>query len=599
MNWEVWDMNSKISFFNKSVIRSDFKRLWWLSVIDALLIFVSFTFVFLINCSHDWMTSEGTSYITSMLYQSSNASLVFACIMPVALAVLLFSYLNSAKAVACVHGLPIKRGTYFASHILSGIVLLLIPVLANALILLLYRFDANVADKFRLSHLAIWAGIYMVYTMLAFGGAAMVTMIAGNNIAAIAFTYIFAFLPTCIEYFVYYFIEHQVYGYNGDMTTYVTKFLYSTPSDLAAHPLNILKYVIFAVCFIVIAYWLYKERNLENNGEVVAFPKLRPIFVYGVALALGAMGYAYINEMWETNSIFALIPFGVIGIFGASMLVKKSLKINVGIKPAVIFCAGVCVLSFLFTFDFTGYERKIPSTDSIESVVFDNYVNNMPVYAYISDGKRVFYTNEKKELTNAQDIDNVKKLHEDKVKNRKVLLDTENSFRFEITYKLKNGKKLSRRYIADYKEDKELLRPIIETDAVRHNYFPILNDDNRTLEYVEVHDCMRNELNSFTEAEVLNRFYEALRYDTAHTSYDSFADRSVSNLCNVRITFTAPAKYEDGTDVSIRDLPRQDETYYVRSDYQKTRELLASLGVDVKRGETADYSTLAETEAIG
>lgn len=577
-------MNSKTSFFNKSVIRSDFKRLWWLSAAETLLLFVCFTFMLLMNLKYRGLAGgePAKNYVNSELYGYSFGTIACVCVIPVAAAVLLFSYLNSSKAVASCHAMPVKRGTYFSSHMLSGFVLLTLPVLINAAVLLIYRTDPVVASGYRLGALAIWVGLTLLYTAVAFGAATLVCMIAGNNIAAIAFTYVFAGLPVFIEAFVYYFLENHLFGYNGVTYSHIASFLFVEPGRMCENPLNVLKYVLFAIFFIVAAYRLYKARNLENNGEVVAFPKLRPIFVYGVAVAAGMLGYVYINSIRNNHSIFMLIPFGVVGIFGANMLVKKSLNLKSGVKPALIFCIGVCVLKFLFVFDFTGYERKIPSADKVESVVFDNNVNNMGMYTYQLNGKQVKYENTTSALTKREDIENVIKIHEKRITDRKTREDFDDwatAFSFTISYKLKNGKTITHEYAADYNEDRELLKPIIETEEVRHKYFPILNDDGRMLEYIDV--CTNSDdggytSTTYTDDETLGKIYEALRYDTEHTSYEYFADRERES-CFIAMSFKVPAKYTDGTDVAFKDLPAMDETYYVRGDYQKTKELLSEL----------------------
>lgn len=577
-------MNSKTSFFNKSVIRSDFKRLWWLAAIQTLLIFISFTLILLMDL-RDFERVASERFADSVIYHNGVGSFFFSCTIPVAASTLLFSYLNSSKAVSCTHAMPIKRGTFFTSHMLSGAVLLILPVIVNVIILLLYRLDPTVAVAYRLSHLAIWAGIYLLYSMVVFTGSAMICMLVGNSIAAIALTYVIAFLPYLAESLVYYFMEEQLWGYVGGIQNHLSHFLYIAPLQICSHPLNIVKYLVFMLIFIAAAYLLYKARALENNGEVLAFPKLRPIFVYGVAVFLGMVGYAYLNAMMDTSSIFALIPFGVVGIFGASMLVKKTLNPKVGFKPALIFCVGVCILNFLFAFDFTGFERKVPSVDSVESVVFDNGVN-MSDLTYFVDGKDLIYENNPNPLTSSEDIEKITELHKRRIsdkKDRKAFGYSENCFEFVISYKLKNGKSLTRRYIADYKEDKDLLEPIIETDEVRHNYFPILNDDGRILEYVEVCNQTSDDgytSESFTDKDILNKFYEALRYDTEHTQYDYFSGRERAGSY-IGIVSKIPAKYSDGTNVPFKNLPTMSETYYIRSDYQKTLELLASLGINI------------------
>lgn len=590
-------MNLKTSFFNKSVIRSDLKRLWWVSATSLLTIFVSFTFLFLNSAKQDWFASSNAKlFINSALYRYSTASFFFACTIPVALAVLLFSYLNSSKAVSCMHSLPIKRGTFFSSHILSGAILLTIPVILNIIIFAIFKADASIAKAFRFSHLLTWAGLYLLYSFLSFSVALIAVMLTGNNVAAIAFTYVFALLPMCMEYFIDFFLEKQIYGYSENTAKYMSDFLYVFPSQMCTHPMNILKYAILICVFVAAAYLLYKNRNLENHSEIVAYPKLKPIFVYGVAVCFGAVGYMYINGMWNTRSIFALIPFGIVGIIGANMLVKKTVKIKGSVKPSLIFCAAIFILNSLFAFDFTGYERHIPKTDDIASAIFNNYVN-MNTYSYRINGKEVEYTTELSAFTDSTDIENVKALHERCISDRRSYDERNNSFRFEIVYTLKNGKQITRSYWGNYDSDKDVLKPIIESMQIRENYFPILADDGRTLEYIDVGYNNGIQIMSFADKETLDKFKEALCYDTAHTSYDNFADRS-NMAYEISIGFKIPSYYTDGTPVAQNDLPVHSERYFVRNDYEKTKALLQSFGIDISKNISDINSDTYETASI-
>lgn len=583
-------MNLKISLFNKSVIKSDFKRFWWISVLSTLAIFLFFTFIYLNDAAH--MVPSTGEYIASNIARNGLPSMGSIFVFPVVMAALLFSYLNSSGAVTSMHGLPIKRGTFFASHILSGSIILAVPVIVNMLIMLIARVDPAVAASYKTVEIFIWAGLYLLYTILVFNAASAVAMLTGNSVASIVFTYIFAGLPVMAENFIKYFCAQQIYGYVSGSDELITGFLYVLPWDMCVHPLNILKYIIFAALFLAAAYWLYRIRKLENNGEVVAFAKLRPVFIYGVAICAGAVGYLYFNNMWGTRSILFLIPFGLIGITAAEMIVKKSLKVKSAIKPAIIFCIAVCILQLGFRLDITGYERRIPAIESIATVSFENGINATSV-EYTADGKRIYYDNVDHTIKDTKTIDAVVRLHEKLVKERKY--DGKgNMMSFTLKYNLKNGKKITRAYSASFTEDEEYLKPIIESSEMRKVYFPILNDAPKKLISVEVRDDRvidSGNLQFFeNNAEEMNKLVEALKKDTAAAGYDEFAMREPT-LTKIEISYTRPAHYESGKEVEEEKLPTQHETYYVRKSYENVKAVLAEMGFydAVPKAEEIEY----------
>lgn len=581
-------MNSKISFFNKSVFRSDFKRFGWVSALNVLAIFVFFTAPYLERVFDGFIRFQ-KMYIYSELYQMSLPSMTFIFIVPVALATLLFAYLNTSNSATCLHGLPIKRKTYYMSHMAAGSVLLILPVLINLLILLLCRVNTNVAASSTVSQMFTWAGLYLLYTMLVFSFTAVVAMITGNSVATLILTYIFGVLPFVAELFIKFFCEQQLYGYSMREHNYIGEFLYIFPSEMMAHPLNILKYLIFIAILAVGGYFIYKKRKLENSSEVVAFPKLKPVFVYGVALCAGAAGYAYFYALWNLGNILLLIPFGVLGLVIAEMIVKKTLKIKTVYKPAITFCIGVFILFLGFQFDILGFERKVPALDTISAVAVDNGAN-AGYTRYSTNGKVIYYDEHDSDFTSPEDVQKVITLHNTLIQDKNVSLSGDEwAMRVSINYKLKNGKTLMRSYVTGYQSRTDVLRPIIESTQMRERYFPILVENDKKIISVEVRDVRKNngafELFDRGDRE---RILSALREDTQSSSYDNYAERR-SELTNIDIIYTRPAKYHDGTAVPENLLPTIHETYYIHDDYVRTKALLAELGF---------YDTLIKAEDI-
>lgn len=575
-------MNLKTSFFNKSIYRSDMKRLWWISVLETIFIFLSFTFPIMESLSnYSARYARDLSFNQSIIMDYIYVPTFFAMIIPAALAIFLFSYLNSSKAVATMHGLPIKRETFFVTHFLAGLTLFTLPLAANTAVMLIYHAVSTAGVNFRLLHLLMMMVMCFTYSLLAFSGTAAVTMLTGNNVAALVLTGVIAVVPVITEEFLYYFFSQQLYGYCGNASRNVTNFLYVLPREFWLSPWNIVKYIIFALVFLAVAMWLYRIRKLENHNEVLAFPKLRPIFVYCAALYIGGFGYIYLGEMWDMTNIFLFIPLGVVGIVAAEMLMKKSLRVKSAIKPAIIFCAAICVVWLGFKFDVSGFEKRVPSENSIKSIGLTNNAisTNSAARYFAIDGGEITYKDDQigALLTDGEDIKNVTKLHKDLVKHRNYEADDY----FQITYNLANGRKLVRAYHVNMTEQKELLKPIVESEPVRKAYLPILKDIKRNINMVIIKDIRAKDAMEYyaNDTETINRIMEALRKDAQNSSYESYAYRS-REMTSIAIQYERPdAVYaKNGKPIPSDKIPMITETYQVHKDYTNTLALLTELG---------------------
>ncbi len=573
-------MSLKILSYNKSVVKSDFKRFWWISALNTLFIALFFTFIY-VYAMWDRSTLEiPNEFLYSRIHGRSFGAFFFAFVFPPFLAILTFSYLNSSNSVACLHGLPVTRLKFFMSHFFSSSVMIALPIVINVIIMLLFRLNDNIRNSFLVNHLFILAGIYLLYAFISYTFAAAVSMLTGNSIAAVVFTYSFAVLPVIAEIFVDFFCSQQLYGYKRGTNLVITDFLYVFPDGFINHPSNILKYIILILLFAILAYFLYRIRKLENSGEVVAFPKLHPIFIYGVAIIIGAAGYAYLSELTNIKNILFLIPLGVVGVIAAQMIVKKSFRVKKLYKPVIIFSLAVCVLQLFFQLDIIGFERRIPKLDKIESVLFENNVNTGVRYTYTNDGEKIKYESENRNFQSKEDIENIIKLHQRLIEER----TTKNNYSYNtsnitLAYELNNGKRIVREYTIDYSTHKPELEPIIESENMRRIYFPILSPQEKNYEQMKIHDSRKDvDLDFFKDdTEIINKFLWALSEDTKATDYENFARRTPA-LTTIRLTYTRPAFYEDGAPVPEDKLPEITENYHVREDYKNTIALLDELG---------------------
>lgn len=581
-------MNLRTSCFNSAVFRSDVKRLWWVPALHTLSIFLLCLLPFYIDYHEAIGLFGGASeqYINSALFQCSPVPYIILGILTVGISVLLFSYLNSKSAVATMHAVPVKRKTLYITHIVFGLIALIVPILINGGILVIMRSNPNIAQVISMSHIGAWISTQIAYAVVGFAFSVLIGMFTGNSVAHLVFTYIFAVLPFLVEAGLKYIMYLNLYGYvMNDTNMAVAKYLYFS-IDKLTEPTWFLLYMAYALVFFLIGYLIYKIRNLENSSEVVAFPKLKPIFVYGVSMCFGVAGYFYLAEIINVNNLFLALPFGLLGLVIANMLAKKSFTIKGILKPTVALVVSVSALFCLFHFDITGFEKRVPDAAKIESASVTRRPPDSRRFVSSMNGRMVVpkdvYV---PKMTKQQDIEAVLKFHSHKTVEHTE--ESDNTDYLYVNYQLKDGKTMIRRYIVDYDDDRDFLKPIMETEENLKDRFPVLEKSTEDLTSISIADArLSRPFNSYfmqkdTDTEIANRLIDALKADLSQVTYEEFIDE-IALPTYIEINYEIPLVYE-GTDILVTDLDAQrtfsdTNTYYVRPSYKNTIVLLTELG---------------------
>lgn len=575
-------MSLKTSFFNKTLVKSDFKRLWWIPALHTLALFMMTVFRFMERFYNN--PSPGAvavrfikeaEFIYTTLHDYMLPAFVLACIVPVILGVFLFSYLQTQKASTFSHSVPVSRLSAFVSHAVSGILMFLIPLVANGLILLVMRTDAGFAQTYSVGHLFGCIGISALYSFVAFSLSVFVSMITGNVLAGFIFTYVFGTLPIAVEMFMKFFANTQLYGYVLDTDYWCINHLYLSTEKLTT-PGGIVLYLLMGLALLVAALFAYKARNMENHSSVVAFSALRPVFIFGAAICCGAIGFLYVNALWGFLNAFVMLPFGLIGLVIATMLVKKSFRGLKLLKPIIAYCLIIVCVYTVYHYDLTGFETRVPEASDVEYVTFDqNGINDYNHTYYDNEGKRYTYDEKFSPDLKGDDMKSVIALHQYLTGEEKVAEKFRNPWTVTLLYKLKNGNVFKRRYTVDYDEYKALLEPIVTTDTIRKTYFPVLRDSERSYTKIEIRDGRVSDdyLAAFGDEEVINAFIDALKKDTRDATYDEYAARN-RTYTTVEVCYKEKATYEDGTEVPLDNLFEQVETYYIRPSYINTLALI-------------------------
>ncbi|MBQ4086729.1 MAG: hypothetical protein IJC78_00600 [Clostridia bacterium] len=591
-------MKRQISFFNKTVFRADVKRFWWIPILHTLAIVLTCLVPFYERVTYLLESKQitgyediGFGYINSHWSNYCLPSYFLLFVAAVVLSMLLFSYLNKKSAVATAHAQPVTRLSLYVTHILYGLLALIVPVVVISVALLFVRSDAMMAQVLSLSDIWTWAYTTLTYSAIAFSLTTCAGMLVGNVIAQPIFACIFAALPIFAEVMVKGVATTHLYGYSDDIN-FITQKLYLGVEQIT-EPSGAILYLVLSVVFLALGFGIYKLRHLENHGEVIAFPRLKPVFVYGVALCAGFLGFAYIYALTDMANLLFMIPFGIVGLLIANFIAKKAFTVKGAAIPASAFLLTVLVLICVFAMDITGYESRIPNAEDIESVtVSEQNYNHKTYYRFVKEKDYIPV------LTEKEDIENALAFHQYKID---VPSDETGYINIYITYHLKNGKTMLRTYSVDFREEAEFLKPIMETEENKKERFPILREPTYVINFMEI--CDRRLKAPFgtyhdetggTEEEkaMVSRLTEALRKDLAAAPYEEFIEGEATDTY-IRVNRRTELIYV-GTDVPVEDpenyVNETEETYYIRDSYVNTIAILRELGLYGALPTAEDYT---------
>lgn len=577
-------MNLRASFFNKSIFKADMKRFWWVSALEALVIFVANVFPqYQGFTKYEHYRNSGVSW--------NNGSFILLMIFAAGVSILLFSYLHSSAPVSSFHSMPIKRKGLFFTKLISTLVITIVPLALNAVILLLMRIMGDNIEFFTMLEWCKWCFSGLMYSIIAMSLAIITNMMTGNPIAALVFTAGFMAIPAIIISFSEYFMHSAVYGYCSDFANDILNYIYIDYKNISK-PGYFPVYIILSILFIIGAYFLYKHRKLESYGEIISFTWLKPVFITIIAILTSILSYSYFTSYLESDSLLWLIPFGILGTVIAQMVAKKSINPRGIHKPVVIYI--VCTLAFIaiIKFDLTGFEHRIPKLEDIESVRVTDINENLR-YHYINGIEYRYREADIFDPTikNAEDIENVIKLHEYLIENRERYSDRS----IPIKYTLKSGKIITREYKINLTKDAEFLKPVYETYEFKADRFPIIDGTkkNETALHIRDHRLPAGTFRIlYPNTDEFTRLMEALKKDILNVPYEEFAPSSptytiINHEYSKDPVFETVQKADIPTPteetVSIEDVkesaaPTSSDRYYIRDSYVNTIAVLKELG---------------------
>lgn len=441
-------MRSKTSLFSPGLSRNILSRFWplWLIYLGVLLV--------QLPVAVSGYVSQGISarYTMECILQLAVDVAGYAMAASLLSVMAVFSYLYSKRSCSLINSLPVRRETAFVTACLTGLLPLLLAELLAWLIALGVFAGSEIV---RPEYLNSWLLIALLSTLASYGFGVFCAMLTGHIMVLPALFLVLNAAVYVLEALVQALLRTLVYGYEGGVSIsclsplpYAGKALrvIAEPAADSLEPEHILLgidslavYAVVGVLFIVPALLLYRRRKMECVGDVVAIKALEPVFKYCAsvyaALGLGALLAETMDKALGSgplsSAVLALMLLlgAALGYYAAEMLLQKSLRVFRSRMRGLLIVWAVLLLGVAaIELDLTGYERRMPETEEIQSVVL------------VNDGRVT---------EDAESIELTRRIHQTAIDNEEHNRQAESTSIIYIRYELKDGSSLGRSYWVD------------------------------------------------------------------------------------------------------------------------------------------------------
>lgn len=390
-----------------------------------------------------------------ILYNPIVLLTIFA--LPVLVSILLFKYTNEEKSSSFIHGLPISKRKLYITNILTGIVMYVIPFLVNLIIILLLNLG-EMGKYLQFTDIIKWFGVCMLYNTIFFAFATFIGTFCASKISHGILTYILMYAPVGVLVLTSAITENILYGFKGLSSNFeeFTKLpfikiiedfremsSYYLSQTIEFETSTIIIYIISIIVMLVLGYFIYKKRKLEITKEFIAFKGIRSFVKYAATFLVNLLSYMYFYDVIGKHNIRTLLASFVITLIAyliIEMILKKTYKVFKSIIGFIVYAVIITITFVILSTGAFGYETRIPKAENVEEVSFK-------------------VRNETINFKEKQNIENIINFQQKLVDEKK-----KGYTEYTIEYKLKDGRKITRKYDINNSLYKEELNKILTSN---------------------------------------------------------------------------------------------------------------------------------------
>ncbi len=523
--------SSKLSRF-VGFYKSTFRRgIGYFSLFSAL-IFVFYPAQFgmeIFRISNKFLIENLTEYVPQISHYNlfgaahsfTTASTFFLpliiLLMPMILSLVLNSYMHSKKAADVYHALPIRRETLLLVNLAVSMTYVAIPLICSQAAIALmgivrfHTLDLSILKWLMLDTLVWMIGAFVIYVITTF-----TSILVGTVFDSFTFSCVLLSAPVILHGLFYLLCEMFLFGFSVDTDRLFNLLLLSPVSAVltffVVHGVNgislndesmrwiarcdssILIWTAIGVAICLLTLRLYRNRRSEtaesttSKGFLQIVVKLVATWI--VSVCCGLMFYGILNSdsrliyfIWA--AIGGLLAYNIIEavLNRGFKTILRSLPFGIAVVAAILLISAIPMTGGF------GYEKRTPALDQIASVDISysgRYEKNtLKVKRVYDDGQGRSHTDNEYysgvTLTSSQDLEAVAAFHQMLVQQNLRSLD-ENAVWFynTITYTLKNGRTITRRYDCASSEAIDLLAPLeISPDVLQQTHPAFFMDGNQ------------------------------------------------------------------------------------------------------------------------
>lgn len=357
----------------KTIVRDNFKRFWTVPAFGLFWLLIwGLVPVLLLSSADDIVEFSGFTYNVNIGYP------IFVLLMPIVCGLTVFSYLQNPSASNHMHSLPLSRSKLFQANVLSGLLMIAAPIIANGIIMSIYAACTGNPMFFK------WMIVTFICSAAIFAITAFAAMISGNTLMHLFNACFFNGVLALILVVIVNLCETMLTGYetpDGLMTFILYSNAFTASIGEESRLLICIVYLAVAVLALLIAWAIYKRRPIERTGESLIFPWTRALLflicVFSGVLLIGLFTVTILSSdpvaRLDHNMIIGMLIGGVATFVIGSILIDRSAKIftKQNLLPAAIALALAFVVSGAVNADVLGYSKFVPEVKDVKSVCVD------------------------------------------------------------------------------------------------------------------------------------------------------------------------------------------------------------------------------------
>ena len=400
--------NKGIFSVSPALIRENFKLCWYVPALAFLLYFFAGIFPIILNLSDMGSIAR---YVNNSLNNYNVVYPIYMAGIPLVAAMLMMSFFHKPAKALALHAQPYSRSKLFNSHVVSGWLMCIIPVVLTALLYLVFMRETLIHTIYETASDSIFVmgspdtvsiNIYTVGAVMKwlassigiitffYGMYILAGSLTGNSAMHLLLSGLFFIIVPALLLIVSTYCESYIEGFVSlpDWVSDVMRcfnpliMMITSVMETIVTSKTTLTYLVLGLVFIAAGGAAYRLAKLEKVGDSMIFRPVEEIITYLVVF-VGMTVFGFFFQSFKSDSkaflIIGMVTGTLIAFFITKVVMARSVKIfNMkNLKSLGVYVVIAALFTAFTVFDITGISKRLPKLDQVESVsceyMFEGY----------------------------------------------------------------------------------------------------------------------------------------------------------------------------------------------------------------------------------